>query len=137
MLPVPCVTCLGELGDTKNDAAGKQICGTYETLFRGTSIGLVIGEIRNKCYSLLTPRLVIMITWPWPVRFWQQSSEHLDDHQVRLWLQMFCCGHAVFTQGEKGTTVVAIFVAFSVVLHAAEFARQAAASKNYSKRGLA
>ncbi|CAL8471624.1 g11166 [Coccomyxa elongata] len=46
-------------------------------------------------------------------------------------------GQNIFTQGEKGTTVVAIFLAFSVVLHAAEFARQAASSKKYSKRGLA
>ncbi len=49
-----------------------------------------------------------------------------------------CCACAVFTQGEKGTAVVAIFLAFSVALHLAEGARQAAASKGYSsKRGIA
>ncbi|EIE21803.1 chlorophyll a/b-binding protein [Coccomyxa subellipsoidea C-169] len=48
-------------------------------------------------------------------------------------------GQNIFTQGEKGTAVVAIFLAFSVVLHLAEGARQAAASKGYSssKRGIA
>lgn len=44
------------------------------------------------------------------------------------------CARAVFTQGDKGTTVVAIFLAFSVALHLAEAARQAAASKG-SKGG--
>ncbi|KAK9918540.1 hypothetical protein WJX75_004847 [Coccomyxa subellipsoidea] len=47
-------------------------------------------------------------------------------------------GQNIFTQGEKGTAVVAIFLAFSVALHLAEGARQSAASKGYSsKRGIA